>query len=64
MPKPHSREWYEGRMQLLQYLDSVALKTEGAGVWRGLFGEAWRVHKLELAALEREAKKCPTSVTP
>lgn len=50
MPKQHSREWYEGRIEMLRYLIDVAKSTEGADVWRALFAEGQRSEKLEMDA--------------
>jgi hypothetical protein len=47
MNEKHTREWYEGRIELLDYLHEVAAKTPGAENWRALFAEGRRAEKLE-----------------
>lgn len=47
MKERHSREWYDGRIELLRYLQEVGAKTEGAEVWRALFAEGKRSETLE-----------------
>ncbi len=38
--------WNVGKCELLEYLITVAQKTEGAEVWRALFAEMLRAIKL------------------